>query len=876
MKKITLTLFLFIGVITARLSAQNVGINATGSAPDASAMLDVSASDKGILIPRVSLTATNNTSPLPASPSPATGLLVYNTATAGTSPNNVIPGFYYWNGSAWVQVLNSSSGVKWNSIIAPDGNLTLSHSTYTTNMNTAVTSGSFWTNSASAITTGKILDLNTTGNTWTGNGTNNGLVNISSSSAAGTGSNSSILFNLSRSGANSNASHSAYGIYSSVTNTGTTNANYAGFFSASGASSGNFGVYGTTSSTTSGDAGVKGVATAASGPANGVVGTTSSSDPNSTGVFGSATQGVGVWGKVTGNGGWGILGDNSSSGTGSQYGVYARKTGSTGTGTGYGIYSTATGTGTINYGGYFTASGATTNYGIFTPNNSAVRGYLEVGSPTAPASNPQNTSTTLYTISATSGLAWSVDGCNTGRWYTVINNGKGYIQYDNIGTRSRSNLYSPYVWIPTGSTNLILGGNLDCSLEDGYDGLWIEYTIDGGSTWTKITSFNFGGYPDNANGSNTACSADEAQNCWNGSFLDNEFRSNIITGVDGKWFRFRLVGVEDGGTATGDLKMYGIYIECNSPASVGGSFASGNIYAEKNVYAGSNVLLGDVAEYFKVDDKVEPGDLISLSSLNANTYIKTRKLKDANVIGVVSTAPTLTINQPDGVPVGLTGRVPVKVTNENGEIKIGDYLTASSTPGHAMKASGSSFVIGKALDNFREKEGKILCLIANGWVNPNEQTHNVQSGGNYFIPKGMKSVIVRDESVSSSSRVFITMLSNAGSHYWLGKKLNGLFEINLEQPTKEEVYFDYFIDNANVNSGSKNEKKQNDLNLDEKINLTENPITDSKLNRVPIQASYDDYKTMPPTPPDPSKSWEYVGGKFVEFNTRAKDNPSKR
>ncbi len=26
-------------------------------------------------------------------------LLVYNTATAGTSPNNVTPGFYYWNGA---------------------------------------------------------------------------------------------------------------------------------------------------------------------------------------------------------------------------------------------------------------------------------------------------------------------------------------------------------------------------------------------------------------------------------------------------------------------------------------------------------------------------------------------------------------------------------------------------------------------------------------------------------------------------------------------------------------------------------------------------------------------------------------------------------
>lgn len=33
--------------------------------------------------------------------SPATGLLIYNTATAGTSPNNVLPGYYYFNGTSW-------------------------------------------------------------------------------------------------------------------------------------------------------------------------------------------------------------------------------------------------------------------------------------------------------------------------------------------------------------------------------------------------------------------------------------------------------------------------------------------------------------------------------------------------------------------------------------------------------------------------------------------------------------------------------------------------------------------------------------------------------------------------------------------------------
>ncbi|WP_419801414.1 tail fiber domain-containing protein [Mucilaginibacter sp.] len=79
--------------------SQNVGISSSSSfTPDASAGLDVSYTNKGLLMPRVALTATNAAGPIT---SPAISLLVYNTATAGTSPNNVVPGYYYWNGTAW-------------------------------------------------------------------------------------------------------------------------------------------------------------------------------------------------------------------------------------------------------------------------------------------------------------------------------------------------------------------------------------------------------------------------------------------------------------------------------------------------------------------------------------------------------------------------------------------------------------------------------------------------------------------------------------------------------------------------------------------------------------------------------------------------------
>ena len=63
-----------------------------------SAMLDVSAPNKGVLIPRVSLTSSLDITTVP---SPATSLLVYNISTSDTYPNNVSPNFYFWTGNKW-------------------------------------------------------------------------------------------------------------------------------------------------------------------------------------------------------------------------------------------------------------------------------------------------------------------------------------------------------------------------------------------------------------------------------------------------------------------------------------------------------------------------------------------------------------------------------------------------------------------------------------------------------------------------------------------------------------------------------------------------------------------------------------------------------
>jgi hypothetical protein len=89
-------IILFIASIffSMHLFAQT-GIGTT--TPDASAKLDVSATNKGFLPPRVTLTSISDNSTIP---SPATGLLIYNTG------NNVglAAGYYYWNGNAWATI----------------------------------------------------------------------------------------------------------------------------------------------------------------------------------------------------------------------------------------------------------------------------------------------------------------------------------------------------------------------------------------------------------------------------------------------------------------------------------------------------------------------------------------------------------------------------------------------------------------------------------------------------------------------------------------------------------------------------------------------------------------------------------------------------
>ena len=81
-------------------SAQNIGINANGAAPHASALLDIDGSavvgtKRGLLIPRVTAVEMNTIA------TPATALLVYNTTVGG---------FWFYDGAAWSPIFSNTTG----------------------------------------------------------------------------------------------------------------------------------------------------------------------------------------------------------------------------------------------------------------------------------------------------------------------------------------------------------------------------------------------------------------------------------------------------------------------------------------------------------------------------------------------------------------------------------------------------------------------------------------------------------------------------------------------------------------------------------------------------------------------------------------------
>jgi len=118
-----------------------------------------------------------------------------------------------------------------------------------------------------------------------------------------------------------------------------------------------------------------------------------------------------------------------------------------------------------------------------------------------------------------------------------------------------------------------------------------------------------------------------------------------------------------------------------------------------------------------------PGDLLVIDPSNPGSFLKSNQPYSTLIAGVYSTKPGFVgrlepasaKTDATEVPMAMVGRVPTKVSAENGPIKVGDLLVSSSTVGYAMKGTDRSLltgaVIGKALGSLDSGTGTILVLV---------------------------------------------------------------------------------------------------------------------------------------------------------------------
>lgn len=109
MKKTILLFFGFTFLFISSNASAQVGIGTTTPR----GALDISSSTNGFIPPQVALTSVNVAAPIvnPQGGILASGTIVYNTAIAGSSPNNVTPGYYFWDGSVWIKFNTGNTAI---------------------------------------------------------------------------------------------------------------------------------------------------------------------------------------------------------------------------------------------------------------------------------------------------------------------------------------------------------------------------------------------------------------------------------------------------------------------------------------------------------------------------------------------------------------------------------------------------------------------------------------------------------------------------------------------------------------------------------------------------------------------------------------------
>ncbi|MEK7227497.1 MAG: hypothetical protein AAB641_01220 [Patescibacteria group bacterium] len=255
-------------------------------------------------------------------------------------------------------------------------------------------------------------------------------------------------------------------------------------------------------------------------------------------------------------------------------------------------------------------------------------------------------------------------------------------------------------------------------------------------------------------------------------------------------------------------------IRCDSAAGTGCSTtptANENVYGASvgnsygTLYIGAvNTTSADLAEYYPTHDQtIVAGEVVSVKLVNRSYGLVKAREPDAP-LGIISTNPALILGGGEGEKynerlVALSGRVPVKVSNENGAIEVGDRLAIStSTPGYVIKATKAGDIVAIALEPFSSESiattspeiiattskpliqtevayGTILAFVSRGYWAP-ELTSTLENLFNFNVATTTRATTtINLTSLSFTERFFENLLTLLTE--WFRNTANGIEEV---------------------------------------------------------------------------------------------------
>ena len=328
-------------------------------------------------------------------------------------------------------------------------------------------------------------------------------------------------------------------------------------------------------------------------------------------------------------------------------------------------------------------------------------------------------------------------GAPTSSYYTTVTN------TDQLSTSSWSDVDSGTITQTLNSQTAYYSVS--------FDGRTTFNVYDGsGAAWRSIARNNSGIWQYNSNATYASTTwTNSTNNAMNAAISQamsvsaNQMSGTVFNTItDSQWNLSG--GYTSSVTATIDFSV-SLYTTSASQIPQVDSIALGYTYGYATLYLGStNTSSQDLAEYYVAgDNTIEAGDVVAISNTRViarseatkqsleiaspsersrddeevetkGVLRKADKPYDRNLIGIISTNPGVLMGSIDGENkenkrmLALAGRVPVKIDPDSEPIAVGDFLTSSTKPGLAMKATRAGYTVGRALESWNSCKGVTL------------------------------------------------------------------------------------------------------------------------------------------------------------------------